>query len=368
MPSERTDTVVVGAGVVGLAVARGLANKGREVIVLEANSAIGQEISSRNSEVIHPGIYYPPESLKAKCCVRGKDLLYRYCESRGIPHKRLGKLIVATGKEQVVQLEQLKSNADQCGVNDLELINRQQLAKLEPAVEAEAALLSPSTGIVDSHALMLAFQADIEAAGGSVVTNSRLAGGYPDQDGIHLQVISGGETWLRASLVINAAGLSASHVARSIPDIPEKWIPRTWYVKGHYFSYSGQSPFSQLIYPLPDKYSLGIHAALDLAMQLRFGPDAQYCEGIDYSFIDGRKDHFVRSIRSWFPDLQEDKLQPGYVGIRPKLAAPDEDFRDFEISGPSHHGIPGLVNLFGIESPGLTSCLALADLVVDSFR
>ena len=170
MPSERTDTVVVGAGVVGLAVARGLANKGREVIVLEANSAIGQEISSRNSEVIHPGIYYPPESLKAKCCVRGKDLLYRYCESRGIPHKRLGKLIVATGKEQVVQLEQLKSNADQCGVNDLELINRQQLAKLEPAVEAEAALLSPSTGIVDSHALMLAFQADIEAAGGSVVT------------------------------------------------------------------------------------------------------------------------------------------------------------------------------------------------------
>ena len=313
--------------------------------------------------MIHAGIYYPPGSLKAASCVRGRELLYGYCESRGIPHQRLGKLIVALDEQQQGQLERLRDNAVACGVKDLELIGREKLLELEPSVQAKAALHSPSTGIIDSHALMLALQADIEAAGGTIATNSRVTGGYPDQDGIQLQVISGDETWLLARHVINSAGLYASQVARSIPDIPEKAIPKTCYVKGQYFSYLGKSPFSHLIYPLPDEHGLGIHATIDQAGQLRFGPDTQACESVDYRFDEGRKGEFVKAIRRWFPDLDENQLQSGFVGVRPKLAGPGEDFTDFMISGPDEHGISGLVNLFGIESPGLTACLSLADKI-----
>jgi L-2-hydroxyglutarate oxidase LhgO len=368
MQVEKTDVVVIGAGIIGLAVARALALAGREVMVLEVNPAIGQETSSRNSEVIHAGIYYPPGSLKAWSCVRGRELLYGYCESRGIPHRRVGKLIVARDAEQADRLGNLLENAQRNGVNDLEPLDRDDVRALEPEVRAEAGLLSPSTGIVDSHALMLALRADLETAGGLVATNSRVTGGYHENGGIQLQVVSGDETWLHAELVINAAGLAAGQVARSIPDVPDQAIPRAWFVKGQYFHYAGRSPFSRLVYPLPGEHGLGIHATLDQAGQLRFGPDARYVQRVDYQFDIGRLAHFTQAIRQWFPGLDDSRLQPGFVGVRPKLAGPDEKFSDFVISGPEDHGVPGLVSLFGIESPGLTACLALAEKVAEVAR
>jgi len=367
MHSERADTVVIGAGVIGLAIARAMAMAGREVVVLEKNPNIGQETSSRSSEVIHAGLYYPPGSLKAECCVRGRKLLYGYCDDKGIAYRRTGKLIVAGSEAQVERLRQLLTNARACGVEDVVMIDAGGLRDLEPEVRAEAALHSPSTGIIDSHALMLALRADLEAAGGTVATHSRVTGGYAEDGGIQLQVVSGDETWLLAERVVNSTGLAASQVARSFPDLPDECIPRTWFVKGQYFAYSGRAPFSHLVYPLPDEHGLGIHATLDQAGQLRFGPDARYCERVDYQFDVGSKVVFARSIRRWYPGLDEGRLQPAYVGVRPKLAGPDEGFADFLISGPDDHGVPGLVSVFGIESPGLTACLALAERVAESF-
>ncbi len=365
MPTERADTVVIGAGVIGLAVGRALALRGRDVIVLEAHPGIGMETSSRSSEVIHAGLYYEPGSLKARCCVRGKELLYRYCETRGVPYRRIGKLIVAIGEAQASQLLGISENAAACGVHDLELVDPHRLALMEPGVRADAALWSPSTGIVDSHALMLALQADFEAAGGTVVLNSTVTGGGSVDNGCELHVDSGAISTVSAALVINAAGLRATEIARSIGGMPADRVPRQYLISGHYFTYGGRSPINHLVYPVPDPIGLGIHATLDLAGQLRFGPDAEHCTGIDYRFDGSKKVAFAQSVQSWFPGLDGDRLQPGYVGIRPKLSGPAHADVDFMISGPDDHGVPGLVHLFGIESPGLTACLALANVVIE---
>jgi L-2-hydroxyglutarate oxidase LhgO len=363
MPRETADVVVVGAGVIGLAVARALALAGREVIVVETHPGIGMETSSRSSEVIHAGLYYPPGSLKARCCVRGKELLYRYCAAKGVAHRRIGKLIVARGEAQATRLLDIAANAAASGVHDLQLLDPHRLALMEPEVRADAALWSPSTGIVDSHALMLALQSDLEAAGGTVVLNSSMTGGTVVDGGCELRIDSGSPTTLPAALVINAAGLQAPAVARLIEGVPPDSVPAQFLISGHYFTYPGASPIRHLVYPVPDPIGLGIHATLDLAGQLRFGPDAEHCDSVDYRFHEGKKEAFAQSVRQWFPGLDGDRLQPGYVGIRPKLSGPDRGDVDFVISGPDDHGVPGLIHLFGIESPGLTACLALAEEV-----
>ena len=361
MASEFTDTIIIGAGVVGLAVARQLALNGREVLVLEANRSHGMETSSRNSGVIHAGIYYPPGSLKALCCVRGKQLLYDYCEAKYVSHDRCGKLVIANGADQQERLKTLHQNAINSGVDDLVWLERDRINEMEPHIRASAALLSPSTGVIDVHELMLALLADLEAAGGTLVTRSRVLAGRTTTRGLELNVDSGGECTFTATIVINAAGHGAAGIASRISGFPANEIPDVYPVSGHYFEHRGKLPFSRLIYPMPGHTGLGIHATIDLAGQGRFGPDARYCDTLDYSFDEARKPAFQEAIRNWYPELDESRLQPGFVGIRPKLQGPGEDARDFVISGPADHGIDGLVNLFGIDSPGLTSCLALAE-------
>ena len=363
MSFETTDTVVIGAGVIGLAIARQLALSGREVLVLEANESFGQETSSRNSGVIHAGIYYPPGSLKAKCCVQGKQHLYAYCVERNIPHLCCGKLIVTSSEDQQSRLQSLQQNAISAGVDDLEWLNRADVANLEPDIRATAALYSPSSGVVDTHELMLSLLADLEAAGGTLVTHSKVLGGRSSGEGIELKVDSGGESTLLAANVINAAGHGAAAIAGNISGLAAHSVPEVYPVRGHYYEHSGKLPFSRLIYPLPQDTGLGIHATIDLGGQGRFGPDAEYCEKVDYSFDESRKSAFIDAIKTWYPGLDETRLQPGYVGVRPKLQGPDEGFADFVISSPGDHGVKGLVNLFGIDSPGLTSCLALAEVV-----
>ena len=364
MAAESTDTIVIGAGVVGLAVARQLAKKGHEVLVVEANDTFGMETSSRNSGVIHAGIYYPPGSLKARCCVRGKRLLYDYCRLKHVAYKRCGKLIVATGADQHDRLKALQKNAEDCGVRDLEWLRQDDVKELEPDIRAHATLYSPTTGIIDVHELMLALLADIEAAGGTLITRSKVLGGQPTAGGLELRIDSGGEHTLKAARVINAAGHGAADIASRISGFPAEQIPTVYSVSGHYFEHRGPLPFSRLIYPLPGESGLGIHATIDLAGQGRFGPDAEYCDAVDYGFDESRKPQFTRSIRTWYPQLDESRLRPGFVGVRPKLQGRGEPFGDFRISGPEKHGVDGLINLFGIDSPGLTSCLALAEMVV----
>jgi len=363
MPSETADTVVIGAGVIGLAIARRLAQAGREVLVLEANHSIGMETSSRNSGVIHAGIYYPPGSLKAHCCVRGNQLIYDYCAQRHISHARCGKLIVAVSTHQQDRLKALQHNAVNSGVENLEWLNQTRIHELEPDIRATTALLSPSSGIIDSHELMLALLADLEAADGTLVTHCKVLGGKPTSRGFELQVDNGGENTLLAASVINAAGHEATGICRRISGFPLHHIPAVFPVRGHYYEHTGKLPFSRLIYPLPGNTGLGIHATIDLAGQGRFGPDAEYCDEVDYSFDESRKPLFIEAIRSWYPGLDESRLQPGFVGVRPKLQGPGEHFADFKISGPDEHGVAGLINLFGIDSPGLTACLALAELI-----
>jgi len=361
MPFETTDTVVIGAGVIGLAIARQLALSGREVLVLEVNDSFGQETSSRNSGVIHAGLYYPPRSLKAHSCIRGKQLLYAYCAERNIPHSRCGKLIVATSEDQQSRLQVLQQNAIKAGVDDLEWLDQAGVSRLEPDIRAYAALHSPSSGIIDTHELMLALLADLEAAGGTLVTHSKVLSGRSSSQGIELNVDSGGESTLLAARVINAAGHGAAAVASNISGLATQFVPTIYPVRGHYYEHSGRLPFSRLIYPLPNNTGLGIHATIDLAGQVRFGPDAEYCEEVDYRFDETRKPDFIEAVRYWYPGLDESSLQPGYVGVRPSLQGPGKEFADFMISGPEDHGVIGLVNLFGIESPGLTACLALAE-------
>jgi L-2-hydroxyglutarate oxidase LhgO len=363
MSSEAADCIVIGAGVIGLAIARLLAQAGREVLLLEANDAIGQETSSRNSGVVHAGIYYPPDSLKARCCVRGNRSLYDYCDERNIPYSRCGKLIVAVREDQQQRLKSIQHNAINSGVEDLQWLDQAQTHELEPDLRASAALLSPSSGIVDTHELMLALLADIETAGGMLVTHSNVLGGAAAKNGIELEVDSGGISSISATTVINAAGHGAADIAGGIAGVAARHVPTVYPVQGQYYEHAGKLPFSRLIYPLPGNTGLGIHATIDLGGQGRFGPDTVYCDEVDYSFDDSRKPSFIKAISDWYPGLDASCLQPGYVGVRPKLQGPGKGFADFLISGRRDHGIGGLINLFGIDSPGLTSCMALAQEV-----
>ena len=362
---DRVECVVVGAGVVGLAVARALALSGREVWVLEAAEGIGTGASSRNSEVIHAGIYYPTGSLKARSCVDGKRMLYEYCGERGIPHKRLGKLIVASDEAEVPVLAGIKRKADENGVTDLETVSGDEVQGMEPALRVAGALLSPSTGIIDSHALMLAYQGDVENAGGAVVFHAPVLGGQVLGGGFLLQIGGDEPMALECEVLVNAVGLHAPDIARRIDGIPPETIPRKYLCKGSYYSLLGRAPFTRLIYPVPEKAGLGVHLTLDLGGQARFGPDTEWIEGEDYDVDIRRADGFYAAIRRYWPDLPEGALTPGYAGIRPKISGPTEPNADFLVSGPAQHGIGGLVNLFGIESPGLTASMALGAHVTD---
>ncbi len=364
---EQVDALVIGAGVVGLAVARAMALAGREVMVLERESAIGTGTSSRNSEVIHAGIYYPAGSLKARLCVQGRDALYRYCAERGVAHLRSGKLIVATTPSQLANLPSILEKARRNGVSDLQLLDREAAKQLEPELECLGAVFSPSTGIVDSHGLMLALQGDLEHAGGLVACHSGVSAMVVSTRGIEVHSADG--TRLLARSVVNAAGLSACDLARRTQGLDPLHVPRAWYAKGNYFTLTGRTPFSHLIYPAPepDRHlaGLGVHLTIDLGGQAKFGPDVQWTDSPDDLLVDAsRGEGFYAEIRRYWPGLPEGALHPGYAGIRPKISGPDEPAADFLIQGPAVHGVPGLVNLFGIESPGLTSSLAIADRVV----
>lgn len=358
------DSVVVGAGVVGLAVARALAMTGREVIVVEAAEAIGTGISSRNSEVIHAGIYYPGGSLKAQLCVEGRQRLYAYCDERGVSHQRLGKLIVATDQAQQLNLQGLLEQSRRNGVDDLQWLDAGQARALEPALSCVAALWSPSTGIVDSHGLMLALQGDAQTQGASLVFHTPLLSARCIEQGFELQMGGAEPMTLSCRELINCAGLSAPEVASRIEGLPAQHVPTPRLCKGSYFSFSGRAPFRHLVYPAPESAGLGVHMTLDLGGQARFGPDVEWVERIDYRVNPAWAEDFYAAIRRYWPGLPDNSLQPAYSGIRPKISGPGEPAADFRINGPTVHGVPGLVNLFGIESPGLTSCLALAERVI----
>lgn len=361
--TERVECIVIGAGVVGLAVARAVALSGREVVVLEKADVIGSETSSRHSEVIHAGIYYPQNSLKAAFCVAGKKAMYAFCDTHGVAYNRCGKIIVATDEEQLPELERLKSNARANGVEDLEWMTPAQVTELEPAVFCVGALLSPSTGILDSHGYMLALQGDAEAAGAMIAFMTPVTGGQVMNDGIRVDCGGDAPMSLTADLVINSAGLWAQSVAATIAGIPADTVPPTYYCKGNYYTLSGKPPFRRPIYPVPEKAGLGVHVTVDLGGQVRFGPDVEWVDRIDYDVDPARADKFYAAVRKYYPALEDGAIQPGYSGIRPKIQAPDEAARDFVIQGPDDHGIPGLINLYGIESPGMTSSLAIADYV-----
>ena len=362
---ESADAVVIGAGVVGLAIARQLALEGREVIVIESQNAIGTATSSRNSEVIHAGIYYPHGSLKARSCVEGSGLLYDYCEERGLPHIRCGKIIVATDAAQLGELESIRKKAHTNGATDVAWLTLDEVHAMEPAVSCVGALHSPSTGVIDSHAYMLALLGDAEAHGAmlalmSHVERARVAG----NGSIELEVGGAEKMHLAARTVVNSAGLTAPSLARSIEGFPHKQAPPEYYAKGNYYSLIGRSPFSRLVYPVPEPGGLGVHVTIDLGGQARFGPDVAWVDTVDYAFDESRAPTFYAAIRRYWPALPDGALRPGTTGVRPKLSGAGASARDFVIQGPDVHGVAGLVNLYGIESPGLTSCLALADEVV----
>lgn len=355
---DQVEVVVIGAGVVGLAVARALALQGREVVIAEAAGAIGTGISSRNSEVVHAGLYDAAGSLKAALCVRGKALLYDYCAARGIEHRRCGKLVVATRAEDLPRLARIAAAGAANGVDDLRLLSRAEVLALEPALQAAGALLSPSSGIVDSHGLMTSLLADAESAGATLALASPVTGGRREGELWRLQV--GADFELGARGVVNAAGLFAAQVAEAL-GTP---APRLRFARGHYFSLAGRAPFARLIYPLPVDGGLGVHLTLDLGGQARFGPDVQWLPDTDPARLDYAVDPalaaaFEAEVRGYWPGLPADALQPAYSGIRPKLSGPGEAAADFCID----RGAPGLVQLFGIESPGLTASLALAERV-----
>jgi L-2-hydroxyglutarate oxidase LhgO len=361
---EQVDAVVVGAGVVGIAVARALALAGREVIVLDAAEGIGTETSSRNSEVIHAGIYYPTGSLKARLCVAGRHALYAYCAERGIAHRRCGKLVVATAQDQVPALERLRAQAAANGVDDLVRMTGAEARALEPELVCVAAFLSPSTGVVDSHAFMLAMQGDAENAGATFVFHSPATGGAIRDEGILLDVGGAEPMTLLARTVVNSGGLHAQRLAAALSGFPPAHVPRSYYAKGNYYQLAGRAPFSRLVYPMPNSAGLGVHITLDLAGQGRFGPDVEWTDRIEYTVDPRRADGFYAAIREYWPGLPDGSLVPGYAGIRPKIVPPGSPPADFLVAGPREHGVPGIVHLFGIESPGLTAALAIADEVV----
>jgi L-2-hydroxyglutarate oxidase LhgO len=362
---ERTDCLVVGAGVIGLACARALALRGLSVVVTEAADAVGTATSSRNSGVIHGGLYYPTGSRKATLCVAGRQQLYAYCADRGIAHRRTGKFIVAATADEIPLLEGYLATGIANGVEGLQWLLPPAVARLEPAVQCARALYSPDTGIVDSHAFLLSLQADLEAAGGTVALRSPVARVTRAGDGFDAWLAGADGPALRAARLVNAAGLGAVALARAIEGLDPAHVPAAHHARGHYYALAGKSPFTRLIYPVADRGGLGIHVTLDLAGQVRFGPDVQWCEGIDYRFDESTRAAFVTAIRRYYPGLDPSRLQPAFVGIRPKLAGPGEPAADFRIDTAREHGMSGLINLFGIESPGLTAALALAGLVAD---
>lgn len=363
--TERVECAVIGAGVIGLAVARRLARAGIEVVILERAEAIGTETSSRNSEIVHAGIYYPKDSLKALTCVAGKRALYDYCAARGIEHRRCGKIIVATDDSQVGELAAIEARAAANGVGDLSWLTPSEVAGMEPAVHCVAALHSPSTGIVDSHALMLSFQGEAEERGAMIAYHAPVAGGRVEDDCIVVDVGGATPMTLKAERLVNAAGIWAPAIARTIDGLDPASVPRDYLCKGNYYTLAGKSPFTRPVYPVPEKAGLGVHVTVDLAGQARFGPDVEWIDSIDYDVDPARADAFYAAIRRYWPGLPDGAIQAGYAGIRPKLQAPGEPAADFVVQGPSAHGIDGLVNLYGIESPGLTAALALADLVAE---
>jgi L-2-hydroxyglutarate oxidase LhgO len=359
---DRIDTLVLGAGAVGLACARTRAMAGRETLVLESANAIGTGTSSRNSEVIHAGIYYPIGSQKARLCVAGREALYQFAHQKNFDAKPLGKLIVATLAEQLASLKKLQETAALCGVRDLQWLNEEQVQHLEPELRCKAGLLSPSTGVVDSHAYMLALQGDLEAHGGMVAFDSAFESAQVTSEGI---VVRAGGVEVLAQELINATGLYASVVANSIVGLAPSQVPQTYFAKGNYYSLQGRTPFQRLVYPLPENAGLGVHVTIDLAGQARFGPDVEWLtvshpDQIDYTVDPKRADVFYEAVRRYWPGLKDGALQPAYSGIRAKLQKPGEPAADFFLQGPKQHGVGGLVNLFGIESPGLTASLAIA--------
>jgi L-2-hydroxyglutarate oxidase LhgO len=369
---DRVGCVVIGAGIVGLAVARAIARTGRETIVVERNAAIGMETSSRNSEVIHAGLYYPTGSLKAELCVRGRDLLYRYCDERGVAYRRCGKLVVATSEAQLAKLSMIAAQAHTNGCDEVRLLSANETGKIEPALSCVAALHSPLTGIIDTHACMLALQGDAEHAGASFAFDSRVVSGKVCNDGIALSVRSGdgSEIELLAERVVNCAGLWVPAMARSISGLMSTGIPTPRFAKGNYYALSGSAPFSHLIYPVPETGGLGVHLTLDLAGQARFGPDVEWLT-IDGDGLDHRFDYrvepqraagFYDAIRSYWPALPDGALQPAYAGIRPKINGPGQPAADFLFAS---HGVPQYLGLYGIESPGLTASLAIAEYVLN---
>jgi L-2-hydroxyglutarate oxidase LhgO len=360
---ENVDCVVVGAGVVGLAVARALALAGREVIVLEAAEAIGTETSSRNSEVIHAGIYYPKGSLMARACVEGRRKLYAYCREHDVPHRNCGKLIVATNAQEDDMLASIQGRAEANGVEGMRVLTAAEARALEPNLQCTSALFSPATGIIDSHTYMLALQGDAEAHGAMIAFHSPMLGGRVTAAGIEVDVGGAEPMQLRTRLLVNSAGLHAPGLARKIAGMPSDRVPAAYYAKGNYFTLSGRSPFSRLIYPVPVPGGLGVHITIDMGGQAKFGPDVEWIPSIDYSVDPHRADKFYAAVRKYWPALKDGALQPGYAGIRPKIVPQGAPAQDFTITGPADHGVPGLIHLFGIESPGLTASLALGEHV-----
>lgn len=362
---EEVDCIVAGAGVVGLAVARALALAGREVIVLEAAEGIGTETSSRNSEVIHAGIYYPANSLMARFCVAGRRALYRFCAEHGVPHRNCGKLIVATNAEEDAMLAGIQRRAEANGVENMRVLSAAEAIALEPNLQCTSALHSPVTGIIDSHAYMLALQGDAENAGAVCVFLSPVTGARVADRWVEVFVGGSEPMNLRCRLLVNAAGLHAPHLAGRIKGMPADRVPNAYYAKGNYFTLSGRSPFSRLIYPVPVPGGLGVHLTIDLGGQARFGPDVEWVDSLDYTVDPMRADSFYAAVRKYWPALKDGALQPGYSGIRPKIVPQGKPGQDFVVQGPQTHGVAGLINLFGIESPGLTASLALAEHVLE---
>jgi L-2-hydroxyglutarate oxidase LhgO len=351
--------------VVGLACARAAALAGHDVIVAEAANAIGTGTSSRNSEVIHAGIYYPAGSWMARMCVAGKHALYRYCNEHGIPHKNCGKLIVATTPEETTKLASIRAHAETNGVADMQTLSGEAACAMEPALKCEAALLSPSTGIIDSHAYMLSLRGEAEDAGAAFAFHTPVVRAKASAGQIELEAGGASPMTLACDLLINAAGLNAPAVARTIEGMPVEMIPSAYLAKGNYFSCNARAPFSHLIYPVPEPGGLGVHLTLDMAGQARFGPDVEWIDSIDYAVDPARAARFYPAIRKYWPTLPDGALMPSYSGIRPKIVPPAVATQDFLMQGPRDHGVDGLINLFGIESPGLTSSLAIADHVAE---
>ncbi|MEW6993888.1 NAD(P)/FAD-dependent oxidoreductase [Colwelliaceae bacterium MEBiC 14330] len=362
---ENVDVLIVGAGVIGLALAAKLSQQFNDVLVIDKNRSFGEETSSRNSEVIHAGIYYPKDSLKAKLCVQGKHLLYQFCQQRHIPVKRIGKLLVAHGDKEEAFLKKTLITASNNGVNDLIWLEQATLKKREPELLASAALLSPSTGIIDSHAYMQNLLAQAQENNAMFVAQTKMISAIPNKKtGFSVKLSSQGEPiTLACKYLINCAGLHSEALAHKIVGLKASFIPKIHWCRGHYFSYQGKSPFQQLIYPIPSDNGLGIHASLDIAGQLKFGPDTQYVDELDYDFPDRLKVKFINQVSKYFPNIDANKLQPAYAGIRPKLQGKHDTFKDFVIQTSEVHQLAGLVNLFGIDSPGLTSSLAIAQHV-----